>query len=636
MGQIASQALARKWRPRDFDSLVGQEHVVQALSHALNSKRLHHAYLLTGTRGVGKTTIARILAKAVNCETGISANPCGQCQACQEIAEGRFSDLLEVDAATNTRVDEMRQLLDNAAYMPTAGRYKVYVIDEVHMLSTSSFNAMLKTLEEPPEHVVFILATTDPQKIPATVLSRCLQFSLRQLGVDQLASHLTTILESEGIDFEAGALRLLAKAARGSVRDALSLTDQAIAYGANTLTEPSVRQMLGFVDENLTVHVLKLLAANDGSALMQLAQELSQQNVSFSHLLDEFAGACFHLSVQNVANVLQGDDPDHAHLLELSEKFSAEDLQLFYQIAIHARDELHLAPEQYIGFGMALIRMLCFQPSSMINSQAQNNTNTKTNRADSPAAAKALMKTPRTVTTSAKLQQPIASAAPEQKKIQKHQGADVALAAVQEVIASRNSENRQNRNSSSASTVTKRVETPPNLPATELTSATAVVTEEKASFDADDGQAENLDANRETIETLNTQTWPKLAASLPATGLIRQALVQSEFIASYKNDDVPVLSLRIATKSLADGNIVQKLQTLLASRFGVAVQVQFDIGQVHSTASLQAQSARKQSLENAEQAITSDPFVQKLQQEMGATLVPGSIRPLRADGPADL
>ncbi|HEY1059543.1 MAG TPA: DNA polymerase III subunit gamma/tau [Limnobacter sp.] len=362
MTQTVSQALARKWRPRDFDSLVGQDHVVRALSHALENQRLHHAYLFTGTRGVGKTTIARILARAVNCERGISKNPCGQCQACVEISQGRFVDLLEVDAATNTRVDEMRALLENAMYAPTAGRYKVYVIDEVHMLSTSAFNAMLKTLEEPPGHVLFILATTDPQKIPATVLSRCLQFGLRNLPPDLLADHLGHILKEEGIAHDPGALRLLAKAARGSVRDALSLTDQAIAYSAGTVGEAVVRQMLGSVDQQVVHQILQALAAGDGKALLETARSLATVAAPFAAILDELAAVAYRLSVSVFAGGLNSEDPDDAALAGLQQAFTPEDLQLIYQIATHARADLHLAPEESIGFSMALIRMLAFKP----------------------------------------------------------------------------------------------------------------------------------------------------------------------------------------------------------------------------------------------------------------------------------
>ncbi|MDP2706333.1 MAG: DNA polymerase III subunit gamma/tau, partial [Burkholderiales bacterium] len=284
-----TQVLARKWRPRIFSELVGQEHVVKALTNALTQQRLHHAYLFTGTRGVGKTTIARILAKSLNCETGISAKPCGKCSACVEIDSGRFVDLIEVDAATNTKVDEMRQLLENAVYAPTRGRFKVYVIDEVHMLSTSAFNAMLKTLEEPPEHIKFVLATTDPQKIPVTVLSRCLQFNLKQMPAASITAHLARVLAEEKIQSDQAALRLIAAAAKGSMRDALSLLDQAIAYSAGALTEASVRAMLGTVDDSFLFSILHALAKGDARAALAVADDMESRNLSFDAALQDLA-----------------------------------------------------------------------------------------------------------------------------------------------------------------------------------------------------------------------------------------------------------------------------------------------------------------------------------------------------------
>jgi DNA polymerase-3 subunit gamma/tau len=316
---MSYQVLARKWRPRSFASLVGQEHVVRALTHALTAQRLHHAYLFTGTRGVGKTTLARILAKALNCETGITATPCGTCSACREIDAGRFVDLLEVDAATNTKVDEMRQLLENAVYAPTRGRFKVYVIDEVHMLSTSAFNAMLKTLEEPPEHVKFILATTDPQKIPVTVLSRCLQFNLKQMTQPLITSHLKHILEVEAISAETGALHLLARSAAGSMRDALSLLDQAIAHGSGRVEEAQVREMLGAVDLDHLFSILDALLAGDAGAMLQVADEMAARSLSYDAALQEMASLFTRLQIAQLAPQAIADDlPERARLLALA------------------------------------------------------------------------------------------------------------------------------------------------------------------------------------------------------------------------------------------------------------------------------------------------------------------------------
>jgi DNA polymerase-3 subunit gamma/tau len=363
---MSYQVLARKWRPRNFSTLVGQEHVVRALTHALSEKRLHHAYLFTGTRGVGKTTIARILAKSLNCESGITATPCGTCSACQEIDSGRFVDLLEVDAATNTKVDEMRQLLENAVYAPTRGRFKVYVIDEVHMLSNSAFNAMLKTLEEPPEHVKFILATTDPQKIPVTVLSRCLQFNLKQMPVGAITAHLGQILQAEGIAFDAGALGLVARSAAGSMRDALSLLDQAIAHGAGKVEEAQVRSMLGTVDLDYLFAILEALQEGDATALLRVASDLSVRSLSFGAALQDLGALLTRVQIaQCVPGAVDDEDPEREQLLKFAAALTPEFVQLAYQIVSIGRSELSSAPDEYAGFVMTLLRLYTFRPASV-------------------------------------------------------------------------------------------------------------------------------------------------------------------------------------------------------------------------------------------------------------------------------
>jgi len=368
---MSYQVLARKWRPKSFQELVGQEHVVRALSNALEQQRLHHAYLFTGTRGVGKTTLARILAKALNCETGITSTPCGVCSACTEIDKGRFVDLLEVDAASNTKVDQMRDLLDNAQYAPTVGRFKVFIIDEVHMLSNSSFNAMLKTLEEPPAHVKFILATTDPQKMPVTVLSRCLQFNLRQMPVASIAGHLVTVLAKENIQAESAALQLVARAASGSMRDALSLLDQAIAYGAGAVHETEVRAMLGAIDQSYLFTLLQALARNDGTTLLQVAQGMEERSLSFDAALGELALLLHQVALaQSVPDAIPSDLPERGQLLDLAGRFAPEDTQLYYQIALLGRRDLGLAPDEYAGFTMCLLRMLAFTPGEAANKPA--------------------------------------------------------------------------------------------------------------------------------------------------------------------------------------------------------------------------------------------------------------------------
>ncbi|ARP80511.1 DNA polymerase III subunit gamma/tau [Bordetella genomosp. 8] len=351
--------LARKWRPRSFDTLVGQDHVVRALTHALDTQRLHHAWLFTGTRGVGKTTLSRILAKSLNCETGVTSKPCGVCQACTEIDAGRFVDYLELDAASNRGVDEMTQLLEQAVYAPGAGRFKVYMIDEVHMLTGHAFNAMLKTLEEPPPHVKFILATTDPQKIPVTVLSRCLQFNLKQMPPDAIVGHLRQVLGDEQLAFEVPALRLIAQAASGSMRDALSLTDQAIAYSAGNLTEEAVRGMLGTIDQRHLVRLLDALGAGDARAVLAVADELATRGLSYGGALADLAGLLSRVAIeQRVAGAISSDDPLAADIARLAHSLHPDALQLFYSVAVHSRGELALAPDEYAGFVMACLRML--------------------------------------------------------------------------------------------------------------------------------------------------------------------------------------------------------------------------------------------------------------------------------------
>ncbi len=359
--------LARKWRPRTFDQLVGQDHVRRALTNALDSGRIHHAFLFTGTRGVGKTTIARIFAKSLNCETGVSSTPCGKCSTCIDIDAGRFVDLLEVDAASRTKVDDTRELLDNVQYSPARGRYKVYLIDEVHMLSTHSFNALLKTLEEPPPHVKFLLATTDPQKLPVTVLSRCLQFHLRRLPLPLIYDRLAQISTAEHVEFEPAALKAIARGAEGSMRDALSLLDQVLAFGAGRALEAEVRTLLGTLDRKHVQGILTALAEKDGVALMRQAANLDERAPDYHQALGELSGAIQRMALlQALPDLPPGDDEDEDRLLaELAARFSPEDVQLLYQIAINSRRDLDYAPDARAGFEMALLRMLAFRPQGV-------------------------------------------------------------------------------------------------------------------------------------------------------------------------------------------------------------------------------------------------------------------------------
>ena len=364
---MSYQVLARKYRPRSFDTLVGQAHVVQALKNALDQKRLHHAYLFTGTRGVGKTTLARILAKALNCENGISSSPCGTCSACTEIDQGRYVDLIEVDAASNTQVDNMRDLLDNAQYAPTQGQFKIYIIDEVHMLSKSAFNAMLKTLEEPPEHVKFILATTDPQKVPVTVLSRCLQFNLKQMPSTSISEYMEKILKEEAINYEINAIYLIAKAANGSMRDALSILDQGIAYCGGTIEEATIKKMLGAIDQSYLFNLIQAVIDQDGQKVIEIAKHMDERNLSFEAALNDLANLIQIISVtQAIPESLEVSYLDRDQVIALSKKISAEQLQLLYQITILGRRDLYLAPDEYAGFTMTLLRMLSFAPQDAV------------------------------------------------------------------------------------------------------------------------------------------------------------------------------------------------------------------------------------------------------------------------------
>ncbi len=367
---MSYQVLARKYRPRSFDTLVGQAHVVQALKNALDQKRLHHAYLFTGTRGVGKTSLARILAKSLNCEKGISSTPCGTCSACTDIDQGRYVDLIEVDAASNTQVDNMRDLLDNAQYAPTQGQFKIYIIDEVHMLSKSAFNAMLKTLEEPPEHVKFILATTDPQKVPVTVLSRCLQFNLKQMPSASISEYLEKILKEEAINYEINAIYLIAKSANGSMRDALSILDQGIAYCGGTIEEATIKKMLGAIDQSYLFNLTHAVIDQDGSKVIEIAKQMDERNLSFDAALNDLANLIQMISMaQAIPESLEASYLERDQVIALTKKISAEQLQLLYQITILGRRDLYLAPDEYAGFTMTLLRMLSFIPQDSVTSK---------------------------------------------------------------------------------------------------------------------------------------------------------------------------------------------------------------------------------------------------------------------------
>ncbi len=568
---MSHQVLARKWRPKRFDQLVGQDHVVRALSNALSSGRLHHAYLFTGTRGVGKTTLARILAKCLNC-TGhgsVTAEPCGACPACHEIDGGRFVDLIELDAASNTGVDNMRDVIENAQYAPTAGRYKVYIIDEVHMLSKSAFNAMLKTLEEPPGHVIFILATTDPQKVPVTVLSRCLQFNLKQMPPGHIAGHLKNVLEAENLPFEAGALTLLARAAAGSMRDALSLTDQAIAYGDGQVRETDTRAMLGVIDQAHLIPLLEALADGDGSGLMREAGELAARGISFDAALQDMAGLLHQLALALAIPDAVGEDaPERERLFELAGRLDAERVQVLYQIATLGRRDLEWAPDEYAGFSMTLLRMLAFAPGDTLPVARATPT---------PGRPEIRLEVRPAVRPGASIQ-PLAQAANEPMVGKLSDG--------------------------TASHSTK----PPKYvgPAADCPGVNQAPALAQPAVRGESGD------------------WRALAESLP--GATRQLALQCERL----SHDGHVLCLRLpeSQKSLLD-NFGDKLRAALTEQLGDGLKVEFElaaeIGQSPAVARAREQAARQTA---AETAIQSDPFVQTLVRECGATL--SNIRPLTA------
>jgi len=418
---MSHQVLARKWRPRVFREMVGQEHVLRALINALDHDRLHHAYLFAGTRGVGKTTVARILAKCLNCESGVGSEPCGECGSCVEIAEGRSVDLLEVDAASRTKVEDTRELLENVQYAPTRARYKVYLIDEVHMLSTSSFNALLKTLEEPPEHVKFLLATTNPRKLPATVLSRCLQFNLKNMSAELIVERLKHVLEREAVDFEEPALWLLGRAAEGSMRDALSLTDQAIAFGSGRLAEADVRSMLGTVELSFVHRLVEAVAARDAAAALALVEEMSEHAPDYAGSLQEMASLLHRVAIaQAVPGAVDNSGGDAERVSALAQSMTAEDAQLYYQLAVTGRRDLSLAPDARGGFEMSLLRMIAFRPAGMIEDDIEPAA-----AAEEPAAPTKKSGTPEEVAASAKK-----SGAPEEVAAQAEKSGTPEEAAV--------------------------------------------------------------------------------------------------------------------------------------------------------------------------------------------------------------
>ncbi|VVD85412.1 DNA polymerase III, subunit gamma and tau [Pandoraea pneumonica] len=637
------QVLARKWRPKGFSTLVGQEHVVRALTHALEQQRLHHAYLFTGTRGVGKTTLSRILAKALNCETGITAEPCGVCRACRAIDEGRFVDYVEMDAASNRGVDEMTSLLEKAVYAPADARFKVYMIDEVHMLTGHAFNAMLKTLEEPPAHVKFILATTDPQKIPVTVLSRCLQFNLKQMPAGHIVSHLTNILGEEGIDNEPQALRLLAKAASGSMRDALSLTDQAIAYAAGPITEVAVRGMLGAIDQSVLVRLLDALKDGSRTDLMAVADEMAERSFSFAAGLQDLGSLLHKIALAQFAPDAVSDDwPEAADVRRLAEAISPEAVQLYYQIATRARGELGLAPDEYTGFSMALLRMAAFTPLLAGGTLAEPPTPQAATRIAAPAAAPARAAAApsepmRSAAPAAPAAQPEARRAPAARTSAPTDGAGAPMSPARAALAALNAGRKGTggRTSGGAGSTGSTAGRNASRPADDAPAGADPEPEPAGTAPASastDSTATPAPAPRACVyreadgnAPVFTGEWPVLAAELPARGLARELAFQSELTEVAGR----ALHLRVPLRQLADSATADKLRQVLNEHFGGDVQVHVELGQVGTTAASLAAEAAAARQRAAEQAIADDPLVRELIDEFDAQILPNSIRPVQ-------
>jgi DNA polymerase-3 subunit gamma/tau len=591
---MSYQVLARKWRPKTFREMVGQEHVLKALINALDHNRLHHAYLFTGTRGVGKTTIARILAKCFNCEAGVSSEPCGVCSACTEIAEGRFIDLIEVDAASRTKVEDTRELLDNVQYAPTRGRYKVYLIDEVHMLSTHSFNALLKTLEEPPPHIKFLLATTDPQKLPATILSRCLQFNLKNMTPERVVHHLQHVLGQEMIAFEEPALWLLGRSADGSMRDALSLTDQAIAFGQGKVGEAEVRAMLGSIDQGVVYELLAALLAGDGAALLAAVARVAEQATDFAGVLEEMLVALHRIAIAHaVPDGLDNSRGDRERILDLAAQVAAEDAQLFYQIALNGRRDLPLSVDPRSGLEMTLLRMLAFKPQGVPQpprGALPGAAETESAPAKKPEAPRAAPIVAPAVAPAATMA--VAPAVPE----------PAAPAAVQPIDE-------------------------PAPPAPRPIAEPAAAPRESAPPPAAAAALAPLQ-----LKTFDNAVWTTRFAEFGIGGVIgtiaAHCCLMSPADGATGNGALHFILDR-GHASFFDGAHTQRIVELLGRAFGEPVQAVIEVGEPPlETPAAYRERQRLLRLTAARQALVDDPNVRLLQDTFGAVLEDGSIEPL--------
>jgi DNA polymerase III subunit gamma/tau len=612
--------LARKYRPRHFGEMVGQEHVVQALSNALTQQRLHHAYLFTGTRGVGKTTVSRILAKSLNCTGpdgtgGITAQPCGQCSACTDIDSGRHVDYVELDAASNRGVEEISQLLDQAVYKPVVGRFKVYMIDEVHMLSATAFNAMLKTLEEPPEYLKFVLATTDPQKVPVTVLSRCLQFNLRPMAVQTMQQHLQAVLHSESIPADDAALRLLARAARGSMRDALSLADQAIAFGAGRLDEAPVRQMLGAVDRSHAVRIIESLVAADGPALLAAVDGLRALGLPAAGTLEEVAALAQQMAVAQAApQALPPDDPETAVAQRLGGQLPADETQLLYSVALHGREELALAPDEYAGLVMVLLRVLAFRsPAEDGGARLEGRAARPGQSAAGGARAAAALTSPATATATVVLAAEVSRPAAARPDREPPPWLDDEPP-LQDLSPS-----------ARAAPSSRQPWAEPALPG----HAVATAAELPSAPSAPSASAAPMPQRQATA---HSQHWVDCVARLARVAgfvaLVRELALQAEGLELDLQVSPAVVRLRVERESLRADALRDKLRALLAAELAQPVALTLEPGQAQDSVALREAEERQRRQQEAERIILDDPWVQGLlRQYKTARIVPGSVKP---------
>lgn len=621
---MSYQVLARKWRPRTFRELVGQQHVLQALVNALDHDRLHHAYLFTGTRGVGKTTIARILARCLNCETGVSSEPCGQCGACTEINEGRFIDLIEVDAASRTKVEDTRELLENVQYAPTRGRYKVYLIDEVHMLSTHSFNALLKTLEEPPPHVKFLLATTDPQKLPVTILSRCLQFHLKNMEPERIVGHLQHVLEQEMVPFEEPALWQIGRSADGSMRDALSLTDQAIAYGGGKITEQDVITMLGAIDQSLMYQVLSALADSNAKDVFAAVAALSEHAPDYSSALADLLSILHRIAIaQTLPEAIDNHQGDQDKVLALAQVLPAEDVQLFYQTALLGRRDLPLSPSARIGFEMVLLRMLAFRPQGVhsVPTQALPQANDGNDASQTESMEGSTPPKKFEADTEQSVSKAIASSMPKiepqpeiesQPEIEPQPAIEVKSAiadAVLPVVDKRGLSGEQL--AAMGLQPARQIPMPKNEP------AAAQALPEAQSIGGNDAVA---------LEALTPELWLTVYKGLNVGGVLQSTVSNCQLMGRQDNEVHFMLDENNST--LYDEIHQQRLSDLLSDYFSQPVKAVIQLGSVnYETPATRSIKLKQENFERALKGLNSDPFTQALVEQYDAKLDIESIEP---------